>query len=169
MLPRRVVTSLCSVRMTRQIIDGFTRFIAAALDAADAAIALVTDSHRTRLLQELRTRGVDIDGAIERGTCLSFDADVAPDPVRFVRRSTVCVRPPPKPGKHIPASLFAGNVRDGVGRRPNGRGGSARTTLWRTGPRRRHSVRVSGAVHERQSGAHAHLRGAHRGFCGLAA
>ena len=65
------------------IVDGFTRFIAAALDAADAAIALATESHRTRILQELRTQGVDIDGAIERGTYLSFDADVAPDPVRF--------------------------------------------------------------------------------------
>ena len=66
------------------IVDGFTRFIAAALNAADAAIALATESHRRRLLQELRTQGVDIDGAIERGTYLSFDADVAPDPVRFL-------------------------------------------------------------------------------------
>ena len=27
----------------------------------------------------------------------------------------MCVRPPPKPGKHIPASPFAGNVRDACG------------------------------------------------------
>jgi hypothetical protein len=27
---------------------------------------------------------VDIDGAIERGTCVSFDADVAPDPTQFL-------------------------------------------------------------------------------------
>ena len=52
------------------IVDGFARYVAAALNAADAAIVLVTESHRTRLLQELRTQGVDIDGAIERGTCL---------------------------------------------------------------------------------------------------
>jgi hypothetical protein len=50
------------------IVDGFTRRIGAALNAADAAIVLVTESHRTHLLQELRTQGVDIDGAIERGT-----------------------------------------------------------------------------------------------------
>jgi DNA-binding NarL/FixJ family response regulator len=67
------------------IVDGLTRFIAAALNAANAAVALVTESHRTRFLQELRTQGVDIDGAIGRGTYLSFDADVAPDPVRFFK------------------------------------------------------------------------------------
>jgi len=66
------------------VIDGFVRFIAAALNAADAAIALATESHRRHVLQELRTQGVDIDGAIERGTYLSFDAEVAPDPVRFL-------------------------------------------------------------------------------------
>ena len=66
------------------IVDAFTRFIAAALNAADAAIALATESHRRRLLQELRTQGVDIDGAIARGTYLFFDADEAPDSVRFV-------------------------------------------------------------------------------------
>jgi hypothetical protein len=66
------------------IIDGFTRFVAAALTVADAAIALATKSHQRRLLQELRTQGVDIDGAIERGTYLAFDAEVAPDPMRFL-------------------------------------------------------------------------------------
>ena len=52
------------------IVDGFTRFFAAALNAADAVIALVTKPHRTLLLQELRAQRVDIDGAVERGTCL---------------------------------------------------------------------------------------------------
>ena len=66
------------------IVDGLTRFIAAALNAADAAIALVTESHRNRLLQGLRRQGVDIDGAVDQGTCLSFDADEAPNPVRFL-------------------------------------------------------------------------------------
>jgi two-component system nitrate/nitrite response regulator NarL len=80
--PRRHEIVFCSDDTA--IIDGFTRSIAAALHAGDAAIALVTESHRTRLLQKLRTQSVDIDGAIERGTCVSFDADVAPDPVRFL-------------------------------------------------------------------------------------
>ena len=65
-------------------IDGFTRFIAAALTAADAAIALATKSRQRRLLLELHTQGVDVESAIERGTYLSFDADVAPDPNRFL-------------------------------------------------------------------------------------
>lgn len=66
------------------VVEGFTRFIAVALNAGDAAIVLVTESHRTRLVQELRAQGADIDGAIERGACLLFDADVAPDPVQFL-------------------------------------------------------------------------------------
>jgi len=47
------------------IVDSFTRCIGAALNAGDAGIVLVTDSHRTHLLQELRTQGVDVDGAIK--------------------------------------------------------------------------------------------------------
>ena len=66
------------------IVGAFTRYVAAALNAGDAAIVLVTETHRPRVLRELRTQGVDIDGAIARGTCLSFDADVAPDPFRFL-------------------------------------------------------------------------------------
>jgi DNA-binding NarL/FixJ family response regulator len=66
------------------IVDGLTRFIAAALKAADAAIVLVTESHETLLLQRLRAQGVDIDGAIDNGTYLSFDARDTPDPVRFL-------------------------------------------------------------------------------------
>ena len=97
------------------IVDGFTRYVAAALNAADAAIVLVTESHRTRLLQELRTQGVDIDGAIERGTCLSSMPTSHPTQSDFSRRSTVCVRPPPEPGRRIPASPFAGNVLDACG------------------------------------------------------
>jgi len=80
--PRRHEILFCSD--DKAVVDGFTRYVAAALGAADAAIVLVTESHRTLLLQALRMQGVDIDGAIERGTYRSFDADVAPDPVRFL-------------------------------------------------------------------------------------
>jgi len=65
------------------IVDGFARFIGAALNAGDGAIVLATESHRHRLLQELRTLGVDVDGAVEQGTYVSFDADEAPDTVSF--------------------------------------------------------------------------------------
>ena len=74
------------------LLDGFTRFIAAALKADNAAIVLVTKSHQDSLLQRLKAEGVDIDGAIQQGTYISLDvADTlstlmvndSPDPVRF--------------------------------------------------------------------------------------
>jgi DNA-binding NarL/FixJ family response regulator len=90
------------------IVDGLTRFIAAALNAADAAIVLVTASHRTHLLQELRTQAVDIDGAVERGTCVSFDADVAPEPVRFLGAIDSVREAAAMAGKAYPRVAFAG-------------------------------------------------------------
>ncbi len=104
--PRRHEILFCSDDAA--IIDGFTRFVAAALTAADAAIALVTESHRTRLLQELRTQGVDIDGAIERGTYLSFDADVAPDSVRFLEAINGVREAAAKAGNAHPRVAFCG-------------------------------------------------------------
>src|SRR4029453_17604801 len=47
--PRRHEILFCSDDAA--VVDGFTRYIAAALNAGHAAIALVTESHRTRLLQ----------------------------------------------------------------------------------------------------------------------
>jgi DNA-binding NarL/FixJ family response regulator len=90
------------------IVEGFTRFIAVALNAADAAIVLVTESHRTQLVQELRAQGVDIDGAIERGTCLLFDADVAPEPVRFLEAIDGVRAAAAKAGKAHPRVAFCG-------------------------------------------------------------
>ena len=104
--PRRHEILFCSDDAA--VIDGFARFVAAALNAADAAIVLVTASHRTRLLQALRTQGVDIDGAIERGTCLSFDADVAPDPVRFLAAIDGVRAAAAKAGKAHPRIAFCG-------------------------------------------------------------
>jgi DNA-binding NarL/FixJ family response regulator len=88
------------------IVDGFARYVAAALNAADAAIVLVTESHRTPLLQELRTQGVDIDGAIERGTCLSCDADVALDPARFLEAIDGVRAAATRAGKACPRVAF---------------------------------------------------------------
>ena len=105
-VPRRHEILFCSDDAA--VVDGFTRFIAAALNAADAAIALVTESHRPRLLQELRTQGVDIDGAIERGTYRSFDADVAPDPVRFLEAINGVREAAAKAGKARPRVAFCG-------------------------------------------------------------
>src|SRR5688572_13654457 len=104
--PRRHEILFCSD--DADVVDGFTRFIAAALNAADAAIALVTESHRTRLLQELRAQGVDIDGAIERGTYLSIDADVAPDPIRFLEAINGVREAAAKAGNARPRVAFCG-------------------------------------------------------------
>ena len=90
------------------LVDSFTRCIAAALNAGDAGIVLVTESHRTHLLQELRTQGVDIDGALARGTCLSFDADVAPDPVRFLEAINRVRAAAATAGKAHPRVAFCG-------------------------------------------------------------
>ena len=51
---------------------------------------------------------MDIDGAIERGTCLSFDADVAPDPVRFLEAINGVRAAAAKAGKAHPRVAFCG-------------------------------------------------------------
>jgi DNA-binding NarL/FixJ family response regulator len=55
------------------LLDGFTRFIAAALRADNAAIALVTKPHQESLRQRLKAESVDIDGAIQQGTFILVD------------------------------------------------------------------------------------------------
>ena len=104
--PRRHEMVFCSDDAA--VVDGFTRFIAAALNAADAAIVLATASHRTHLLQALRTQGVDVDGAMACGTCLSFDADVAPDPVRFLEAINTVRAAAANAGKAHPRVAFCG-------------------------------------------------------------
>jgi DNA-binding NarL/FixJ family response regulator len=104
--PRRHEVLFCSDDAA--VVDGFARFIAAALSAADAAIVLVTESHRIQLLQTLRAQGVDIDGAIERGTCLSIDADVVPDPARFLDAIDGVRDAATKAGNAYPRVAFCG-------------------------------------------------------------
>jgi DNA-binding NarL/FixJ family response regulator len=104
--PRRHEILFCSD--DKAVVDGFTRYVAAALGAADAAIVLVTESHRTLLLQALRMQGVDIDGAIERGTYRSFDADVAPDPAQFLEAINGVRAAASTAGKAHPRVAFCG-------------------------------------------------------------
>jgi hypothetical protein len=68
----------------------------------------VTEAHRIHLVQELRAQGVDVDSAIERGTCRSFDADVAPDPVRFLEAIDGVRAAAAKAGKADPRVAFCG-------------------------------------------------------------
>jgi DNA-binding NarL/FixJ family response regulator len=74
-------------------LEAVARFIAAALKADGAAIAIVTKSHWDDLLKSLRAQHLDIDGAVRRGTCIWQDAretlstimvNGMPDPVLFL-------------------------------------------------------------------------------------
>jgi hypothetical protein len=66
------------------LLAGLTRFIAAALDEGNPAIVWATESHREALIQRLRTRGVEIDAAIQRGTYIASDVAETADPVRIL-------------------------------------------------------------------------------------
>jgi PAS domain S-box-containing protein len=90
------------------LVDSLTRFVAAALNGDDAAIVLVTESHRSRLLHELRAQDVDIDGAVARGTCVFFDADVAPDPETVFEAINSVRVAAARPGKAQPRIAFFG-------------------------------------------------------------
>ena len=90
------------------IVDAAARYVAAALKGADSAIVLVTEVHRTQLLQALRTQGVNTDGAVERGTCRFFDADIAPDPVRFLDAINGVRAAATQAGKASPRVAFCG-------------------------------------------------------------
>ena len=90
------------------VVNGLTRFVAAALDAGHAAIVLATESHRIHLLLELRARGVDVGGAIENGTFVSFEADEAPDPVRFLDTINDVREAAIRAGKAHPRVAFCG-------------------------------------------------------------
>jgi CheY-like chemotaxis protein len=89
-------------------VDNFVRFIAAALEAGDVAIVLVTQTHRDVLDQRLKAQGLDIDAALREGTY--FPLDIAetlstfmindmPDTSRFVKARDDLISRAAKAGK----------------------------------------------------------------------
>jgi DNA-binding NarL/FixJ family response regulator len=90
------------------VVDGLTRFIAAALRVGNPALVLATKSHQDTLLQTLHAQGVDIAAAIQRGTYVSLDADEPPDPVRFVEATRGLTEAASKAGKRHPRVAFCG-------------------------------------------------------------
>jgi len=64
-------------------LEGLSRFIGAALEMGNAALVLASPSHHEAIWQRLRAQGVDIDGAIGRGTYVSWDADKTPNQAQF--------------------------------------------------------------------------------------
>jgi DNA-binding NarL/FixJ family response regulator len=75
------------------LVESYAHFIAAAIKAGNAAIVVVTRSHRDSILQRLHAERINVDGAIQQGTFISLDAadtlsrimvNGLPDPVRFL-------------------------------------------------------------------------------------
>jgi DNA-binding NarL/FixJ family response regulator len=73
-------------------LDSFAHFIATALKSDRAAIAIVTESHRSGLVSRLKAQGLDVDAAIQQGaytqldvaeTLSTFMVDGMPDATRF--------------------------------------------------------------------------------------
>jgi hypothetical protein len=116
------------------IVTSVSQHVTAALNRADASIALVTAAHRTLLLHELRAQGVKLDDVLRRGTFALFDADVAPDPVQFAGASRYRTQGRREGGNPRPRIAFCGERAGRLWPRPNVRGGAARAILRRLTP-----------------------------------
>jgi len=101
---RRFLSSILEFRHPRRhevifseedtvVIEAFSRFAGDSLAAGHAAIVLATEIHRTGIVRTLRDSGLDVDAAIERGSCVLLDAaatlesimvEGAPDRFRFL-------------------------------------------------------------------------------------
>lgn len=57
-------------------VDGFTRFIEAALKMENPVVVIATESHRDALLQRLCAHGWDMNSAIQRGSYVSLDPGI---------------------------------------------------------------------------------------------
>ena len=54
-------------------LDSFAHFIATALKSSRAAIAVITESHRSGLVSRLKAQGLDVDAATQQGTYIQLD------------------------------------------------------------------------------------------------
>ena len=113
---------------------------------------------------------MDLDGAIERGNYLSFDADVAPDPVRFLEAINGVRQAAAKAGKARPRIAFCG---ERAGRLWAADRTAEAVQLEQLCTTLAHDVDIlcvyPSDVHDRRSGARAPLRGTHHCFRLLAA
>jgi DNA-binding NarL/FixJ family response regulator len=88
--PHRHEVQFCSDDAV--FLDSFAHFIATALKSGHAAIAVITESHRSGLVSRLKAQGLDVDAATQQGTYLQLDVaetlstfmvNGMPDPTRF--------------------------------------------------------------------------------------
>jgi len=84
------------------ILEGLTRFVASVLSVGNAAITLVNESRRVSLLRRLHAQGVDIHGAMQRGTCRLLDAAGAPNPIRVLEAVRASSEAAARAGKSHP-------------------------------------------------------------------
>jgi DNA-binding response OmpR family regulator len=76
------------------LLDAFARFVRAALDRGDAALVVMTPTHRSSLRSRLLDLGINIESAMKEGRYVSLDAAATlsmfmlndmPEPVQFLR------------------------------------------------------------------------------------
>ena len=66
------------------LLESFTRFIAAALRAGNPTMVVATEPHWGNIFQRLAKEGVAIHAALQEGTCIWLDSADTPDPVRLL-------------------------------------------------------------------------------------
>ena len=54
-------------------LDSFSHFVVTALKSGRAAIAVITESHRSGLVARLKAQGLDVDAATQQGTYIQLD------------------------------------------------------------------------------------------------
>src|ERR1700730_1564614 len=113
----------------RQLLDRLSQFIAAALNAWDAAIVVATESHQDGLVRRLQAYGLEIGADIEQGRYIALDAaDVIStfvvngmlDSVRFLESfgNLILTAANAAKGKHPSVALF-GEAGDLLWKRGN--------------------------------------------------
>jgi DNA-binding NarL/FixJ family response regulator len=89
LVPRKAEITPChAVRFYSDdavFLEGFTRFITAALKSDNAVIVVATESHHVNLLHRLQAGGVDVAAAIERTRYIPLDVLDTFSPVQFAK------------------------------------------------------------------------------------
>ena len=68
------------------VVNGLADFVCVALNANNPVIVCATEPHQRALLVKLREQGVEIDSALERGTCISLEIEEPVDSAGILAR-----------------------------------------------------------------------------------